>query len=113
MTPLQKQLYDFLRERIERTGVCPSYNEMGAHMGCVKSSIHRLVYALERQKKIRKLPRAIRSIEIMPDNTERHKAARASSHEIRRVMTGAADAWLSRKVLANLDVIDAALSGDP
>lgn len=38
MTPREKQLLDFIRERIETTGISPTYREMAAHFGLRSAS---------------------------------------------------------------------------
>ena len=75
LTPKQKQLLLFINERIEATGVPPSFDEMKEALDLKsKSGIHRLIMALEERGFIRRLPHRARALEVvkMP---ERGRAA--------------------------------------
>ena len=66
LTPKQKQLLLFINERIEATGVPPSFDEMKEALALKsKSGIHRLVMALEERGFIRRLPHRARALEVM------------------------------------------------
>ena len=66
LTRRQKQLLLFLEERISRSGITPSFEEMKNKVGLKsKSGIHRLITALEERGFIRKLPFKARAIEIL------------------------------------------------
>lgn len=66
LTPKQKQLLLYINERIEATGVPPSFDEMkeALHLKS-KSGIHRLIMALEERGFIRRLPHRARALEVM------------------------------------------------
>jgi len=65
LTQKQLDLARFIAERIKRTGVSPSYDEMKAALGLEsKSGIHRLVDALEKRGMIRRRPNMARSINM-------------------------------------------------
>jgi repressor LexA len=65
LTPKQKQLLLFINERIETTGVPPSFDEMKEALDLKsKSGIHRLIMALEERGFIRRLPHRARALEI-------------------------------------------------
>src|SRR3974377_2393152 len=66
LTPKQKQLLLFINERIEATGVSPSFDEMKEALDLKsKSGIHRLIMALEERGFIRRLPHRARALEVM------------------------------------------------
>ncbi|HZV21391.1 MAG TPA: transcriptional repressor LexA [Hyphomicrobiales bacterium] len=70
LTPKQKQLLLFIHERIESTGVPPSFDEMKEALDLKsKSGIHRLITALEERGFIRRLPHRARALEVtkMPE----------------------------------------------
>ena len=70
LTPKQKQLLLFINERIEATGVPPSFDEMKEALELKsKSGIHRLIMALEERGFIRRLPHRARALEVtkMPE----------------------------------------------
>src|SRR5271165_1709976 len=71
LTPKQKQLLLFINERIEASGVPPSFDEMKEALDLrSKSGIHRLIGALEERGFIRRLPHRARALEVLklPDN---------------------------------------------
>ena len=71
LTPKQKQLLLFINERIEATGVPPSFDEMKVALNLKsKSGIHRLIMALEERGFIRRLPHRARALEVtkMPEH---------------------------------------------
>ncbi|MBT3070307.1 transcriptional repressor LexA [Rhodomicrobium sp. Az07] len=66
LTPKQKQLLLYINERIEATGVPPSFDEMKEALNLKsKSGIHRLIMALEERGFIRRLPHRARALEVM------------------------------------------------
>ena len=66
LTKKQRELLLFLEERISKTGVTPSFEEMMKKVGLKsKSGIHRLISALEERGFIKKLPFKARAIEIL------------------------------------------------
>jgi repressor LexA len=72
LTPKQKQLLLFINERIEATGVPPSFDEMKEALDLKsKSGIHRLIMALEERGFIRRLPHRARALEVtkMPERS--------------------------------------------
>ena len=84
LTTKQKELLIFIHERLQETGVPPSFDEMKEALDLKsKSGIHRLITALEERGFIRRLPHRARAIEIMklPDSMPQasEPAARAAS----------------------------------
>jgi len=66
LTKKQKQLLYFIHERVQDTGVPPSFDEMKEALELrSKSGIHRLISALEERGFIRRLPHRARALEIL------------------------------------------------
>ena len=74
LTRKQLELLDFIRNRMDRDGVPPSFDEMKDALDLrSKSGIHRLITALEERGFIRRLAHRARAIEIvkLPEAMER------------------------------------------
>lgn len=70
LTKKQKDLLEFIHERVQRDGVPPSFDEMKEALDLrSKSGIHRLITALEERGFIRRMAHRARAIEIvkLPD----------------------------------------------
>ncbi|GJL95578.1 MAG: LexA repressor [Hyphococcus sp.] len=83
LTKKQHQLLLFINERIQETGVSPSFDEMKDALDLrSKSGIHRLITALEERGFIRRLPNRARALEVvrLPDDM----AAQTSSPNVTR-----------------------------
>ncbi|RIA56442.1 transcriptional repressor LexA [Dichotomicrobium thermohalophilum] len=66
LTEKQKQLLFFINDRIQESGVPPSFDEMKEALALrSKSGIHRLISALEERGFIRRLPHRARALEIL------------------------------------------------
>lgn len=66
LTEKQKQLLFFIHERVQESGVPPSFDEMKEALALrSKSGIHRLISALEERGFIRRLPHRARALEIL------------------------------------------------
>ncbi|NUB43727.1 transcriptional repressor LexA [Fertoebacter nigrum] len=66
LTRKQMELLDFIKTRMDRDGVPPSFDEMKEALDLrSKSGIHRLITALEERGFIRRLAHRARAIEIM------------------------------------------------
>jgi repressor LexA len=66
LTAKQHELLTFIHERLGRTGVSPSFDEMREALDLKsKSGVHRLISALEERKFIRRLPNRARALEIV------------------------------------------------
>ncbi len=71
LTKKQHQLLLFIRDRMTRDGVAPSFDEMKDALKLQsKSGIHRLIMALEERGFLRRLPHRARALEVikLPDN---------------------------------------------
>src|SRR4029450_6343558 len=70
LTSKQHELLNFIHERLSKTGVSPSFDEMREALDLKsKSGVHRLISALEERQFIRRLPNRARALEVlrMPD----------------------------------------------
>ncbi|MBO0766780.1 MAG: transcriptional repressor LexA [Hyphomicrobiaceae bacterium] len=66
LTTKQKELLAFIHERLQQTGVPPSFEEMKEALDLQsKSGVHRLIMALEERGFIRRLPHRARAIEVI------------------------------------------------
>ncbi|WP_425404829.1 transcriptional repressor LexA [Hwanghaeella sp.] len=73
LTRKQYDLLTFIHDRLQETGVSPSFDEMKAALDLKsKSGIHRLITGLEERGYIRRLPHRARALEVvrLPENTE-------------------------------------------
>ncbi|MEL0012786.1 MAG: MarR family transcriptional regulator, partial [Alphaproteobacteria bacterium] len=72
LTRKQHQLLTFINERLNATGVAPSFDEMKEALGLKsKSGIHRLITGLEERGFIRRLAHRARALEVLrlPDES--------------------------------------------
>ncbi len=66
LTSKQSELLRFIHERLENSGVSPSFEEMKDALALKsKSGVHRLIGALEERGFIRRLPNRARALEIL------------------------------------------------
>lgn len=73
LTQKQHQLICFIQDRLEESGVSPSFEEMKDALNLKsKSGVHRLVSALEERGFIRRLPNRARALEVLksPDGRD-------------------------------------------
>ena len=73
LTRKQHELICFINDRLEASGVSPSFEEMKEALDLKsKSGVHRLISALEERKFIRRLPNRARALEVlrMPERPE-------------------------------------------
>lgn len=69
LTRKQLQLFDFIKDYVAKNGVAPSFDEMKDYLGLKsKSSIHRLISALEDRQVVRRLHNQARAIELPGQN---------------------------------------------
>ena len=74
LTRKQHELVCFINDRLEETGISPSFEEMKDALDLKsKSGVHRLISALEERNFIRRLPNRARALEVlrMPERSER------------------------------------------
>lgn len=78
LTKKQHELICFIADRLNETGVSPSFEEMKDALDLKsKSGVHRLISALEERGFLRRLPNRARALEVlkMPERAEPKKAA--------------------------------------
>lgn len=82
LTRKQHELIRFIQDRLEETGVSPSFEEMKEALDLKsKSGVHRLISALEERGFIRRLPNRARALEVLrqPDDVSRAAPRAAAS----------------------------------
>ena len=70
LTVKQRELFLFIHQKIQETGISPSFDEMKEALDLAsKSGIHRLITALEERGFLRRLPNRARALEVvkLPD----------------------------------------------
>ncbi len=80
LTKKQHELICFIADRLNATGISPSFEEMKDALDLKsKSGVHRLISALEERGFLRRLPNRARALEVvkMPERSEPKKAAPA------------------------------------
>jgi repressor LexA len=66
LTKKQRELLQFIQERLAETGISPSFDEMKEALGLKsKSGVHRLITGLEERGFIRRLPHRARALDIV------------------------------------------------
>ena len=71
LTRKQHELLHYINERLEASGISPSFEEMKEALGLrSKSGIHRLITGLEERGFIRRLPHRARALEVIKLPTE-------------------------------------------
>ena len=66
LTRKQSELLSYINERLQESGVSPSFEEMKEALALKsKSGVHRLISALEERGFIRRLPNRARALEVM------------------------------------------------
>ena len=82
LTRKQHELLCFIHDRLDETGVSPSFEEMKDALDLKsKSGVHRLIRALEERSFIRRLPNRARALEVvrMPERSSRSSHRRRPS----------------------------------
>ncbi len=115
LTPKQHELIRFIQQRLEVTGISPSFEEMKDALDLKsKSGVHRLISALEERGFIRRLPNRARALEVvkLPEDAVTGAGARGQ-----KAATAAASDPVARHVTKAVsrdpanDVIDIPLHG--
>jgi repressor LexA len=79
LTAKQHELIRFIHQRLEETGISPSFEEMKEALDLKsKSGVHRLISALEERGFIRRLPNRARALEVIRQPEDATPAPRAS-----------------------------------
>ena len=82
LTRKQHELICFIHDRLEESGVSPSFEEMKEALDLKsKSGVHRLISALEERKFLRRLPNRARALEVlrMPERAEAARKTTAAA----------------------------------
>ncbi|WP_287977054.1 transcriptional repressor LexA [Sphingomonas sp.] len=82
LTRKQHELVCFINDRLEETGISPSFEEMKEALDLKsKSGVHRLISALEERNFIRRLPNRARALEVlrMPERPEKTSPAASAA----------------------------------
>lgn len=80
LTAKQHELIRFIQERLEETGISPSFEEMKDALDLKsKSGVHRLISALEERGFIRRLPNRARALEVLKQPEDAVPAAARSA----------------------------------
>ncbi len=83
LTRKQHELIRFIQDRLEETGISPSFEEMKEALDLKsKSGVHRLISALEERGFIRRLPNRARALEVLkqPEDVTTKAATRAAAN---------------------------------
>ena len=66
LTAKQHELLHFIQQKLDASGISPSFEEMKEALGLKsKSGIHRLISALEERGSLRRLPNRARALEVI------------------------------------------------
>ena len=80
LTAKQHELIRFIQQRLEETGISPSFEEMKEALDLKsKSGVHRLISALEERGFLRRLPNRARALEVIRQPEDATPALRASA----------------------------------
>ncbi len=115
LTPKMHELLMFIHDRIEQSGISPSFDEMKEALGLKsKSGIHRLISALEERGFIRRMAHRARALEVLRLPDAALPGARGREEQsgfTPRVISGPFGATTSRSGSASLDVASIPLYG--
>jgi len=110
LTAKQHELIRFIQQRLEETGISPSFEEMKEALDLKsKSGVHRLISALEERGFLRRLPNRARALEVIrqPEDATPARAATGGGNVVPMVPPAPR---VAEAVAAN-DVIELPLHG--
>ena len=111
LTAKQHELIQFIQQRLEETGISPSFEEMKEALDLKsKSGVHRLISALEERGFIRRLPNRARALEVIRQPEDAVPASAAKPKAANDLVGARAPAPAARPEPAN-DVIEIPLHG--
>jgi repressor LexA len=116
LTRKQHQLLVFINQRLEETGVSPSFDEMKEALGLKsKSGIHRLITGLEEREFIRRLPHRARALEVLrlPDDVSVSAGQKFSPRVIEGGAARKADAVRGGNASVQLPLLGRIAAGTP
>jgi repressor LexA len=111
LTAKQHELIRFIQQRLEETGISPSFEEMKEALDLKsKSGVHRLISALEERGFLRRLPNRARALEVIrqPGDTTPARAAAPAGDNV--VPMAPPAPRVAQAVAAN-DVVELPLHG--
>ena len=83
LTAKQHELIRFIQQRLEETGISPSFEEMKEALDLKsKSGVHRLISALEERGFLRRLPNRARALEVIRQPEDAVPATRGSGNVV-------------------------------
>jgi len=92
LTAKQRELLMFIRDRLDESGISPSFDEMREALDLKsKSGVHRLISALEERGFIRRLPNRARALEVVKLPETRASEAAQSATQLRPAVPSAAN----------------------
>jgi repressor LexA len=107
LTAKQHELIRFIQQRLEETGISPSFEEMKEALDLKsKSGVHRLISALEERGFLRRLPNRARALEVVRQPEDVTPARGAAGGNVVQMPSPAA-----RQSEAANDVIELPLHG--
>ena len=108
LTAKQHELLHFIQERLDTSGISPSFEEMKEALGLKsKSGIHRLISALEERGFLRRLPNRARALEVL----KVPEVAKPAAHERSDNIVPLRKAPPALKPIAANDIIEVPLHG--
>ncbi len=111
LTAKQHELIQFIQQRLEETGISPSFEEMKEALDLKsKSGVHRLISALEERGFLRRLPNRARALEVIREPGDM-TPARASAPAGGNVVPMVPPAPRVSEAVAANDVIQLPLHG--
>ncbi|MEZ5695988.1 MAG: transcriptional repressor LexA [Sphingomonadaceae bacterium] len=112
LTAKQHELIRFIQQRLEETGISPSFEEMKEALDLKsKSGVHRLISALEERGFIRRLPNRARALEVvkLPEDAVSGGPRSAPANDV--VAKTVAPPPAARQPAAANDIIEIPLHG--
>jgi repressor LexA len=108
LTAKQHELLHFIQQRLNASGISPSFEEMKEALGLKsKSGIHRLISALEERGFLRRLPNRARALEVL----KLPEAAKANARDDRDVVVPLRKPAPALRPIAANDIIEVPLHG--
>jgi repressor LexA len=112
LTAKQHELIQFIQQRLEETGISPSFEEMKEALDLKsKSGVHRLISALEERGFIRRLPNRARALEVIKQPTDATPGSRAKAADVVSLQPQAQTSQAPSVPEAANDVIEIPLHG--
>ncbi|MDZ4306560.1 transcriptional repressor LexA [Allopontixanthobacter sp.] len=112
LTAKQHELIRFIQDRLEETGISPSFEEMKEALDLKsKSGVHRLISALEERGFIRRLPNRARALEVLKQPEDAVGGSSAASARLRDNVVSMPPASARPRYEPANDVIEVPLHG--